>query len=1179
LICFRQLYRIIKCDMVKIKDYLINNWGRFTLTVIIIFIIGINFKPGYFILGNDNYSPELNPQMSFERYLNIPAWREYRVLGVPSDSEQADIVRSGIYIILGYIFPKWLLSQAYVLLSFGAAAIGTAFLAEKIFKPQNKAQKQIIYLVSGLIYITSLITSWMFYSPLVIFLNGYAFLPVLLWRLSEVFEKPGPRNFLWLFITVILLQTSAMVPTTFIVQTGVVLIFLILFLLQNKFNHSAVKTFFLSIIIIFITQLFWMMPFIQYVKTNSVALQESYINRVLTPQLLENEITYNHPLSVLRFYFSWMDIRNDDGTLQFPFRAWYISWPVKIISLLPVFYALAGVYFLVRRKKYHLLIIPVVSIFGWILLIGENPPFGFIFRFLQANIPLFKQVLRWQSSKLFPLLTIPFALLGGYGVSTLVGKLLSKDNIKQLFGYPILGLIVIIQCLFVYQFFTGHLINHENYIKIPQEYYDLANYLQNHDSKGRIYVAPETNTLYFRNYSWGFFGSSILNYIIPNPIIETALTTGSTESESAQQIIERLYNTGDREGFVAALSRYKTPYVLVDRSATRLHNGYVYNWDTFQTVIENNPSLPLVWQEGNISLYQIAISQNPRNYDVIYPNHDFRLLNTILAKRNDITNYISTNEFPGVIFPLNLTFDSINNLQYVVEGTTTYKGQNQKFYIDTSNVASQSSPIKVDFDPIAKKIVFFSALPEITVNNNPVLSKPPYAESAVIDQPQFISVGNTVLDFRNPMTKTYVTENSPQVNFNVLNWSGKNQELLLNKTENKYYYIFPKSAIAEFSVSLSAKKEFPVNICIYSKKDEACINYNHAVYLSKNLTTINILAPRVISAGDKLELYISPEPINYDKYISTVKVNLKLYEDFKPLSLKYLPTEALKQTLNFDLNSGNQIRVSIPKIQGQNEYHFNVNRPFIPPVTHGKCGTLGTDRLLRETNKGSIQFNPTDCYDQMILTIPMLYIPNPDDIAMVYMEGENRGGIPLIYGIRSEKSSYSNFEDRLLYESKTSKISYFPLSQNNATYTWQFYTYSPNGSPSQNTIDGFSFQVIPASWYNLKMLPVNKQFLGDYANSADKSTPKVYQINQSFHPNWTLSNTLISNQPVKINGWQQGWLIDNNIQQPEAVFWPNNMSFFGYKIYLVIGIGLSLWLVLLWVKKYRSARSRGRLHE
>ncbi len=100
----------------KIWYFVRQKYGPILLSLLLIVICFLSIRWGQYLLSNDNYSPELNPSMSVSRYLESPAWRGYRVLGTPSDSEQADIFRSVLFQILQLFIPKWFLAQFYSLI-------------------------------------------------------------------------------------------------------------------------------------------------------------------------------------------------------------------------------------------------------------------------------------------------------------------------------------------------------------------------------------------------------------------------------------------------------------------------------------------------------------------------------------------------------------------------------------------------------------------------------------------------------------------------------------------------------------------------------------------------------------------------------------------------------------------------------------------------------------------------------------------------------------------------------------------------------------------------------------------------------------------------------------------------------------------------------------------------------
>jgi hypothetical protein len=85
-------------------------WPLIAISFILTIIIALNLHPGKLVMGNDNFSPELDPSLTISRSFLSPAWRDNRVLGIPSDSEQADVWRSIIFWLGNLVFPTWVLS-------------------------------------------------------------------------------------------------------------------------------------------------------------------------------------------------------------------------------------------------------------------------------------------------------------------------------------------------------------------------------------------------------------------------------------------------------------------------------------------------------------------------------------------------------------------------------------------------------------------------------------------------------------------------------------------------------------------------------------------------------------------------------------------------------------------------------------------------------------------------------------------------------------------------------------------------------------------------------------------------------------------------------------------------------------------------------------------------------------
>jgi hypothetical protein len=299
-----------------------------------------------------------------------------------------------------------------------------------------------------------------------------------------------------------------------------------------------------------------------------------------------------------------VDIKNDIGQNLFAFGNWYKSWWGIVLGFIPLGLAILGF----SKKKWTWVFIGMAIVGAW-LLVNSNPPLGWLYDWCSKTIPLFGQVFRWGSSKFWIMWWLPVVILATGGIMRI------WKWKKLAAGLVVAGLLV-----YIFPIFTGKLINNRDWVKIPAEYYDLRNYLGKIDTKGRIYLAPEANMLYFRNYSWGFFGSVFWSYWIPNPVIEKALVTGSVENETAFTKIVNFYYSDNPELFTKVLNNADVKWVIGDKSLTNKEDGYAYNWDSYQKVLEKNPSLEKVWSEGNLELYrvgrtEVAVSGEGTNFN------------------------------------------------------------------------------------------------------------------------------------------------------------------------------------------------------------------------------------------------------------------------------------------------------------------------------------------------------------------------------------------------------------------------------------------------------------------------------------------------------------------------------------------------------------------------------------
>jgi len=283
-------------------------WQRILLVLMVAFIIFINFRSGLFLLTNDNYSPELNPSLTTSRVLDSPAWRGYRALGVASDSEQSDFFRAAAFDVLDNILPRWSLGQFYLFACLVVGVLSFAGLLRRVVNdrfPDLNSNSAFVY--GGLFYLTTLWTAWVFVFPLMPYVTQFAFLPLCLLAIYCFSQKQTISNAFFVFVSGILLASSGLIATVFLVESVLVLSFIIWMSFDfRNISKTLLRTITLTVLF-FGSQLFWILPFASYALNSSTDVMDSYVNRSITSTTIEQERQKMTASNSARYYTLLLD--------------------------------------------------------------------------------------------------------------------------------------------------------------------------------------------------------------------------------------------------------------------------------------------------------------------------------------------------------------------------------------------------------------------------------------------------------------------------------------------------------------------------------------------------------------------------------------------------------------------------------------------------------------------------------------------------------------------------------------------------------------------------------------------------------------------------------------------------------------------------------------------------------
>ncbi|GEM_PF-1484079 len=1159
-------------------------WGEILLFLILLVIIVSHVRPGFLILGNDTFAPELNPRLILERSLFSPGWRTYRGLGVASDSEQADIVRAVLYSGLASFLPPWVISQGYLFLAFFVGVWSMANLVAVVVGKNNGKDRQLSFLCGGILYLASMITAWVFFYPLHLFVAAYAFLPLVLWRLGLFIRHGTVKNGITLLVASILLAPAALTATMFFVCSIVVIVFLGYFLWSEKLSSAVrIRRSALSLAIVFGIHLFWIVSFVGYGITNARSLRESIINSEITYSTIENERKHNTALNSARYYFSWMDIKEDNQSFTFPMRDWYITNPIgNILSFLPLMLAIVGTTVAVKRKQYGILFLAVVGVFGWYLIKGANPPGGALYEWLQRILPLLAQVFRWQSSKLWPFQAVIIPILATVGVLAL------REWMRRIrFTQWLLPCIILSASLyFVRQFFTGGMTRPDVFVAVPAEYHRLSTYLASHDPRGRIWVAPEANTLYFRTYSWGFWGSVVLNYIVPNPLFEKALVIGSEENEQAYSMIVNAYYSRDPRLFSSNLSQFDVSYVLSDTSVTKKHVGYSYDWDLFAVMVASNPEFIPIWKDGSLTLY--SIRQGPSiSVDAFTAGHDWPKLIAMRSLLDNKGYAVLSRE--GSLAPLALKADTTQVTTDALINQSVYQGQAQQMRL-IQDVDIGSLPVRLRVSD--NRVALSPTVPLVRINGNSFYEIDGGASGDIGTEIRFLTLNETVMPVSagnaSYVLMTPYADATISGRLKVWNSDVTTQDILSGSSrlhcntadQNVPAQLLPSAsvscetpklaiandAVVEVATQWQIDKGGRAIVCLWSDFQRRCLNSNVTVFTSGQTQTFTIASGDRVSQGDSLIVYLTLEsraavPVRAD----IQSVSLLSYTHGRTVSVIENNVPTLLSHM-IDLATGDRIEVEVPFLWGKGTWEYRPEGPAIPETTYtlfnAGVGQGIVDLVAERELAGMIK-------EGTLSTYPRLERWEGDALGQLIVDAGNESGVPMEVSLREVKKEYKLFSRRIEPLRRTTSSYMVFMPPDVRSYILEALQTGIGPRPSKNTLYALRFQTIPRAWLDLllsseeqspspSIYELPNQSLSESTFTGPVPSAGVVSIPAAFSPFWWLIGPG-RGEPVRINGWKQGWKVD----QPgayTAFYFGNLLAYAGLIVGIILTLGALVWV-------------------
>ncbi len=529
------------------------------LVILCLFIALKNHTPGTFLTGWDTLHPEFNFKLNFNRLI-FGVWRSDQGLGdLSGHSAMADLPRLLILWLFHFIFSLSFLRYSYIFLCLVIGPLGFYFLANYLFKKSPYHQN--IAFLSALFYLFNLGTLQQFFVPFEMFPTQWAFLPLLI-----LFSLKYLHSQKTTYLIIYLLFTFFASPQAYAAQLwyaffAVYTLFLILYTLLHRNNFRI--TFNLLIITLLVNS-FWLLPNIYYALTSTQNPLTNKSNRLYSQEyLLQNRATGTlaNTSLIKGFYFNWNEYNFQRKSSQNLTETWnqhLQKHDVLLIGNLLFILSFTGLLAAFYQKNKLFLSLTPFFIVPFFLLANSTPLIRIPFDLL-LKINLFQELFRFIFTKVSILFTFGVVLFFAFTLD------LFFSTISRLY-LKIFSLILTISLLiYCFPYFQGQLISPIVRIKIPQNYFNLQQFLQKQND-GRILSLPLHEFSGWQYYNWHYQGSGFIWFGFPQSILDRDSDRWELKNEQAyREFFYTLYSKNQPQ-FYNTLLKYQVQYLLWDQS-------------------------------------------------------------------------------------------------------------------------------------------------------------------------------------------------------------------------------------------------------------------------------------------------------------------------------------------------------------------------------------------------------------------------------------------------------------------------------------------------------------------------------------------------------------------------------------------------------------------------------------
>lgn len=667
------------------------------LVAIALYLSFRNYTPGTFLIGWDSLHPEFNFGLAFQR-LFFGFWREDQGVGLLTvHSHMSDLPRVILLWLSSIVLPISLLRYFYIFLCMVLGPLGAYFLLKYIFEREKTGLViKLTSFLGALSYLLNLVTLQHFFVPFEMFTTQFAFLPWLFLFAVKILREGKKKNYLWFAIFTLLALPMAYAATLFYAYLGALVVFLLIYIVLNKFRPSLIKKSFLVLVIALALNLFWLSGNVYSVLTQTNDVANSRINYLFSPEATIRNQAYGDLGDIAlgkNFLFDWRAFDNTNNTYTDLMNVWikHLEVPgVKTIGYLIFAFSVLGIIFsLVKKNKFGIVFF-FVYLYALFFLINSNFPTGSIYQFFVNHSTLFKEGFRMTFTKFSIIFELCQVFFFAYFVLFLL-NLIKGTKFRAIVGVILASLLSFGIYSFTKPAFSGNFISQVVRTDFPNEYFQIFHWF-NQNPEGRIADLPMQTLWGWGNHNWKYEGSGFLPFGLKDPLLDRDFDRFSPFNETfynqanfalyQYQIPDPNLKLGKEElatiseenklvitNFENVLQKFQVRYLLLDESVINAggDNKILYI-PQIKDLVANSAHIKEAAKFGFLTIYQTDFDfgndfvSAPANYSLVNAETTYSQLNTISNYGTTIQNDTAV----GLPFS---DFDRREGLTYQVKNT------------------------------------------------------------------------------------------------------------------------------------------------------------------------------------------------------------------------------------------------------------------------------------------------------------------------------------------------------------------------------------------------------------------------------------------------------------------------------------------------------------------------------